>query len=276
MGSFASGMFSAMLGWIRGAIAYLWNAAATPEGGGLLQWMAEHWLPLALILCGAGMVIDLIVYLLRWQPYKVWASFFRRLGGRSGREEVPQEPQPRPARPRRTVHRQWLYADGTERTEAVVQEVHPEEDPAPWQHVAPAVADQELTREEYMRQYARPEEVPDQTPAPGLEDYPQPVIPPAPPVPVAPSVPVAAPAAPTALNRPEPEEPPEPVSRGRRIVRQSTRAAFQQLFSSHDEDELDLRYKPAQPAVDKEQAYNKPYYPPQWKPPADAGAPRSE
>ncbi|MGN0746208.1 MAG: hypothetical protein ACI4ML_06000 [Aristaeellaceae bacterium] len=268
MGSFASGMFSAMLGWIRGAIAYLWNAASTPEGGGLLRWLAENWLPLTLILCGAGMVIDLIVYLLRWQPYKVWASFFRRLGGRSGREEDIQE-EARP-RPRRTVHRQWLYADGTERTEAVVQEDHPEEDPAPWQNVAPAVADQELTREEYMRQYARPEELSDQTPAPGLEDYPQPVIPAAPPVPA------AAPAAPVQASRPEPQEQPEPVSRGRRIVRQSTRAALQQLFSSHDEDELDLRYKPAQPAVDKEQAYNKPYYPPQWKPPADAGASRNE
>ncbi|MGN0970741.1 MAG: hypothetical protein ACI4OY_02225 [Aristaeellaceae bacterium] len=269
MGSFASGVFSAMLGWIRGAIAYLWNAAATPEGGGLLSWMAGHWLPLTLILCGAGMVIDLIVYLLRWQPYKVWASFFRRLGHRRQQEEEEELP-PRPARRKRTVHRQWLYADGTARTEAVVQEVHPEEDPAPWQNVAPAVADQELTREEYMRQYARPEEVPDQTPAPGLEDYPQPVIPPAPPAPA------AVPASPAPSNRPEPEEMPEPVSRGRRIVRQSTRAAFQQLFSSHDEDELDLRYKPAQPAVDKAQAYNKPYYPPQWKPPADAGASRNE
>ena len=84
---------------------------------------------------------------------------------------------------------------------------------------------------------------------------------------------------PEAPEPPEPQEPqeaPEPVSRGRRVVRRSTKAAFQQLFSSHDEDELDLRYKPAQPAVDKAQAYNKPYYPPQWKPPADAGAPRSE
>ena len=261
MGSVASGVFSVMLGWLRGAMAYLWQAASSPEGGGLLSWMAAHWLPLALILCGAGMVIDLIVYLLRWQPYKVWASFFRRLGHRAQQEDE-EEPRPRPVRPQRTVHRQWLYADGTARTEAVVQDIHPEEDPAPWQQVSPAVADQELNREAYMRQYARPE--PSVRPAaPGLEDYPQPVMPAA----------AVAPAAPA--NPPEPQEAPDPVSRGRRIVRQSTKAAFQQLFSSHDEDELDLRYKPAQPAVDKEQAYNKPYYPPQWKPPADAGAPRS-
>ena len=260
MGSFASGMFSAMLGWIRGAIAYLWNAAATPEGGGLLKWMADNWLPLTLILCGAGMVIDLVVYLLRWQPYKVWASFFRRLGHRAEREEAPQ-PQPRPARQRRTVHRQWLYADGTARTEAVVREVHPEEDPAPWQNVVPAVTEQELTREEYMRQYARPEEqTTSAATAPGLEDYPQPTTPVTPVTPAMPQVTF--------------QETPEPVARSRRAVRQSTKAAFQQLFASHDDDELDLRYKPAQPAVDKEQAYNKPYYPPQWKPPA--GASRSE
>ena len=267
MGSFASGVFSVLLGWIRGAAAYLWNAAATPEGGGLLSWMANHWLPLALILCAAGMVIDLIVYLLRWQPYKVWASFFRRLGHRQQQEEE-DELLHQPARQQRTVHRQWLYADGTARTEAVVQEVHPEEDPAPWQHVSPAVADQELNREEYMRQYARPETV--ETPAaPGLEDYPQPSVPVTPVTPVMPPVPQPP-------QSSQPQDAPEPVSRGRRIVPQSTKAAFQQLFASHDEDELDLRYKPAQPAVDKAQAYNKPYYPPQWKPPADAGAPRSE
>ena len=117
-----------------------------------------------------------------------------------------------------------------------------------------------------MRRYARPETVASPaTPAPGLEDYPQPSVP------VTPTAPVTTPAP----QLPQPQEAPEPVSRGRRVVRRSTKAAFQQLFSSHDEDELDLRYKPAQPAVDKAQAYNKPYYPPQWKPPADAGVPRS-
>ena len=263
MGSFASGMFSAMLGWIRGAMAYLWQAAATPEGGGLLTWLADHWLPLALILCVAGMVIDLIVYLLRWQPYKVWASFFRRLSHRQ-KQEAEEEQTHRPARRQRTVHRQWLYADGTARTEAVVQDIHPEEDPAPWQHVARAVAEQELDRDAYMRRYARPEPSANAS-APGLEDYPQPSVP---------ETPVAS--APLQPPQPQPQEAADPVSRGRRIVRQSTKAAFQQLFSSHDEDELDLRYQPAQPAVDKEQAYNKPYYPPQWKPPADAGVFRSE
>ncbi|MGN0779356.1 MAG: hypothetical protein ACI4MJ_09435 [Aristaeellaceae bacterium] len=254
MGSFASGMFSVLLGWIRSAVSWLWQAALTPEGGGVLTWMAENWLVLTLILCGVGMAVDFAVYLLRWQPYKVWASFFRRLGRR--KEEPDAEPnreQPHQARPRRTVHRQWLYADGTART-ASVEDVHPEEDT--WQQVAPAVAEQPLDREVYMRQYARPEEqAAPMPPAAGLEDYPQPAVMPGPDVPAP-------------MNRPEP---PSTTAWRKRMVSEGTRAAIAQLFSGNDEDELDLRYKPAQPAVSKEEAYNKPYYPPQWKPPANSG-----
>lgn len=248
MGSFASSMFSVMLGWIRTAVSYVWNAASSPEGSALLHWMGDNWLTLAVLLCLAGVVADAIIHLLRWRSYKVWASFLRRMTGRKTEEE--------PARTTRTVHRQWLYADGTARTETVEPDELPmEEDPHPWQNVAPTVPDYELDREAYMRQYARPEAQTTEVHE-SLEDYPQPVQQ-------------------EILQEPE-EEAPQPMRRYRKVARQNSRTPFQHLFSNHDADELDLRYRPAQPAVDKNQAYNKPYYPPQWKPPAEVGVDRDE
>lgn len=240
MGSFASGVFSAMLSWIRGAVAYLWGAASTAEGGGLIRWLGENWLIAAVILCAAGMAVDFVVNLLRWQPHKVWASFFRRLFGRRTAEQPT----------RRTVRRRVIYADGTARTETVEHE-EPEEPEPLWQE-PPVYQDDRFDQEAYRRQFARPGS--QEAPTAGLEDYPQPVQ-----AQVEPAVEPA-----------EAVEAPQPVQRSRRVTRESTRAAFQQLFAGHDEDELDLRYKPAQPAISKEEAYNKPYIPPQWKPPAEA------
>lgn len=250
MGSFASSLFSVMLSWIRGAVSYGWQALSTEQGGSLIQWLAEHWLTLAIILCAIGLATDTVVHLLRWQPYKVWASFFRRITG-----QVEEDPTPTARRRARLIHRHWVYADGTARTEAVEQDDLPQEEAHPWQDVSPTLPCYEMDDEAYRRQFARPEEP--IAPTAGLEDYPQP------------PQPVEEESVPEPVVEAESKQ--QPRRRIRHLARESTRAAFQQLFVSHDEDELDLRYKPAQPAVDKAQAYNKPYYPPQWKPPAEVG-----
>lgn len=244
MGSFVSSLFSMMLGWIRSAAAYLWNAASNAEGGGMLRWLGDNWLTVTVILCVAGVITDYVVHLLRWRSHRVWLSFLRRLTGRKAEEEPV----------RRVVHRQWVYADGTARTEAVEpEEIPAEEDPQPWQDVAPVLQESQFDQEAYRRQFARPGSQP--SPLNGLEDYPQPNVEQAP-------------------EEPAAEQP--TGRRSRRLSRETTRAAFQQLFASHDEDELDLRYKPAQPAIRKEEAYNKPYIPPQWKPPAENSGAREE
>ena len=260
MGSLASSVFSVMLGWIRSAVSYVWKSASSPEGSSVLKWLAENWLALAVIICLSGMAVDVVVHLLRWRSYKVWGSFIRRLSKRD--EDDPEEeelPPPEPQREGRIVHRQWIYADGTARTESVEQEEIPaEEDAHPWTDVTPSLPNYELDQESYRRQFARPESQIQSVPSTSMADYPQSET--------------------VEEQQTVPEEESKPyVRRGRRITRESTRAALQQLFVSHDEDELDLRYKPAQPAMDKSQAYNKPYYPPQWKPPAEnTGLPKDE
>ncbi len=107
MGQFANTLFSALMGWVRTAAAWLWALVTTADAGAWFTWLTENWLPLTLLLCLICVAVDFLVYLIRWQPYRVWRSFLHRLTARDA--ALPEE-QPQ-------VRRQWIYADGTVATE---------------------------------------------------------------------------------------------------------------------------------------------------------------
>lgn len=119
MGAFANSLFTALFGWIRSAAQWLWSHLLQPGESSALDWFGENWLKLVIVLCACCMVIDLVVYLLRWQPYKVWMSFLRRVTGKGNASEDSGR-----------IRRQWIYADGsTEYDEVEVErgmEQHPE------------------------------------------------------------------------------------------------------------------------------------------------------
>lgn len=245
MGGFAGTIFSLLLGWVHGTAAWLWSAATSPTGSGLLNWLGANWLPLAIVVCAAGMIVDLVVYLFRWRPYRVWASFFRRMTGRRAEEE---RDEPAQSPPRKTVRRKWVYPDGTARTEEVE---------APPERPVPVTAQQvyvprtearypsgELP-EQYMQRFARPAE---------------------------PSANAAQPEqrrrrATRYQEEAQPEEARESASRGRWLNRET----LQQLFVGEDDDELQLRYRPITPPPDRQNSYRAPYVPPQWRRPAEPG-----
>lgn len=106
MGSFANTLFSVLLGWIQGTVSWLWQVIASADAGAWMTWVLDNWLALVILLCLAGLAVDLVVYLLRWQPYRVWRSFLRRVSGREADEE-PDDTQP-----------QWVYADGSTAADA--------------------------------------------------------------------------------------------------------------------------------------------------------------
>ena len=56
--------------------------------------------------------MDFLVYLLRWQPYRVWRSFLQRLKGKA--EEAPEATPDQPVSVRR-----WVYADGSTQVEEI-------------------------------------------------------------------------------------------------------------------------------------------------------------
>ncbi|MCH5286297.1 MAG: hypothetical protein J1E43_02655 [Christensenellaceae bacterium] len=224
MGNFANTLFSSLLGWLRSAAAWLWSFLNDPESGGFIVWMADNWLPLIILLCAACMLIDFLVYLLRWQPYKVWASFFRRV---FGHDTEPDDSQ--------RIRRRWIHADGTTSIEEVdAAEVMPDPEPA----VFTAQPEEESISARYTR-FARPQT--------------EPVF-----------------AQPT--SEPQPEPAPMPAEEPAEIAERPARPAVgrRRRYVGADE-ELPLRYAPP-PASEDAPAYHEPYYPPQWKRPADTGS----
>ncbi len=92
MGTLANSLFQGLLGWIRALSVQVWHTVSSPESPTLLSWIGGNWKILAIVLGAAGLVMELIVYRFRGQPYRVWASFFRRR--RSSRDDEPVEPEP--------------------------------------------------------------------------------------------------------------------------------------------------------------------------------------
>lgn len=121
MGQFASTIFSALLGWVQTAASWLWGLVTNTDVSAWVKWLLDNWLPLVILLCVGGLVIDFAVYLLRWQPYRVWRSFLLRFS----RKEEPTEEASAPP----VFQRKWLYADGS----TAVEDVHEplQEQPAP-------------------------------------------------------------------------------------------------------------------------------------------------
>lgn len=236
MGTFANSMFSGMLSWFRSAVNWVWNTLVGTENASLIHWLGQNWLGLVLALCVVCMLVDGLVCLLRWRPDRVWASFFRRVLHRDDHQDTAGYASGR-------LRREWHYADGTACTEEI--EIPQEEWPQP-EEIVPI---NELSPE-YIQNFVRPEnlkyqeELKKEQPT-GLEDYPQPMH----------------------------------TSHHRRIKnrtdRLQTRMARLREHLSEPE-ELELRYRPAPPAVDKRQAYHEPYIPPQWRKPANIGASQEE
>lgn len=88
MGSFANALFNGLFGWVQSAVRSLWNIFTGDPKHSFLAWVGDHWILLAVLLCAAGLICDLGVYLLRWQPFRVWRSYWER---RRGRKEEPEE-----------------------------------------------------------------------------------------------------------------------------------------------------------------------------------------
>ena len=90
MGSFFNTVFSILLGWLQGLVSMIWNAFTDHDGETFLQYIGNNWIMIAAVLCVIGLVFDFAVYFFRWEPYKVWRTFWRRI--RKNRKSlVPEE-----------------------------------------------------------------------------------------------------------------------------------------------------------------------------------------
>ena len=95
MGSFANTVFSLLLGWLKGLISMIWSAMTSEGGNSFFTFIGNNWIKIVVILCAAGLAVDFAVYFFRWQPYKVWQTFLRRLNGKQA--DLPEEEADKPA-----------------------------------------------------------------------------------------------------------------------------------------------------------------------------------
>lgn len=62
-----------MLSWMRWLTGWFWDIANSGgTGGGFLSWFSDHWLGLAVFLIIAGVIVDWLIWMIRWRPYWLW------------------------------------------------------------------------------------------------------------------------------------------------------------------------------------------------------------
>lgn len=67
--------YTLLLGWMSALTDWLWALLSGGGGGRFLAWFLERWKVWLVILIAGGLIVDWLMHIIRWQPYKVW---FRR------------------------------------------------------------------------------------------------------------------------------------------------------------------------------------------------------
>lgn len=72
MGS--TSVMNMMLGWLKGLARWVLGLfdLAGLNAFSPIEYLSRHWMSMLLFLLVAGVVIDLLVWLIRWRPYWVW------------------------------------------------------------------------------------------------------------------------------------------------------------------------------------------------------------
>ena len=71
MNGLANAILTLLLSWLRIIVNRIWSAVNSETGGHFLNFLAEHWPVLLLILGIGGFVLDKLIYLIRWRPFRV-------------------------------------------------------------------------------------------------------------------------------------------------------------------------------------------------------------
>ena len=89
MGSnqFAEKLVEVMLSWMRLVVNWFWAVFRTGAPSGLSKWFAGSWKGIVVTLILVGVVVDWLVWMIRWRPYWLW---FRKKV-EEGRQETEYE-----------------------------------------------------------------------------------------------------------------------------------------------------------------------------------------
>ena len=90
MGTLADSLFNVLMSWVRALVNSIW-ALFTTDHMTLLEFLGKNWVMLVVIMLAAGLVIDWLVWLVRWKPYRLWARRVRRFLHLPSPEEEEEE-----------------------------------------------------------------------------------------------------------------------------------------------------------------------------------------
>ena len=71
---YSNAIVDLMLGWLKGLanwVLRLFNLAGSVSGSPLL-WLSHNWLKLLIFFLALGLILDGLIWLIRWRPYWVW------------------------------------------------------------------------------------------------------------------------------------------------------------------------------------------------------------
>lgn len=69
---YANAIVDAMLSWLKGLASWVLRLFNLSGGFSPLKFLADNWLQLLIILLIAGVVLDIVIWLIRWRPHWVW------------------------------------------------------------------------------------------------------------------------------------------------------------------------------------------------------------
>jgi len=125
---YTNAIVNAMLGWLKGLASWVLRLFNLSGGFSPLKFLADNWLQLLVFFLILGVVIDLLVWLIRWRPHWVWfrkkrviindKNFFaqEKYIDDSDDWDVPaQKEGARPVRPRRNWEENDFVVPGNDR-----------------------------------------------------------------------------------------------------------------------------------------------------------------
>ena len=116
MGTLADSLFTLLMGWVRALVNAIW-ALFTTDHTTVLEFLGKNWIWIVAVILAAGLVIDWLVWLIRWRPYHLWAKRARRFL-RMPEPEEEESPKKR--------------AEGGDETRKMPAAYEPEADEAPF------------------------------------------------------------------------------------------------------------------------------------------------
>lgn len=79
MNNLSNHVLAVLFSWMRTLIQGVWGTISSGTTSGFWTWLGDHWLPLTVLLCLICVVLDYLIWLIRWRPYILWKQKILRL-----------------------------------------------------------------------------------------------------------------------------------------------------------------------------------------------------